>query len=92
VRYLHQFDRVRNTVEVFRTATPWNLFSQTGTYALMTTGPHVGKFIKSSCAVILSWPAVMWRMALAQNCVLSRSLEMTNKVNELMCSRACVQT
>ena len=35
-RYLHQFDRVRNNVEVFRLAPPWNSLRHTGTYDLTT--------------------------------------------------------
>ncbi|MEB3180004.1 MAG: hypothetical protein VKL59_13345 [Nostocaceae cyanobacterium] len=39
-KYLHQFDRVRNNVEVFKMAPPWdNLgFRREGTYSLTTTG------------------------------------------------------
>ncbi|MBX3300958.1 MAG: hypothetical protein KF693_01955 [Nitrospira sp.] len=39
-RYLHQFDRVRNNVEVFRLAPPWNTLDgqYEGSYDLTTTG------------------------------------------------------
>jgi hypothetical protein len=37
-RYLHQMDRVRNNVEVFKVAPPWDVFRHEGTYDLTTTG------------------------------------------------------
>lgn len=37
-RYLHQFDRVRNNVEVFRLAPPWNQFRHEATYDLTSKG------------------------------------------------------
>jgi hypothetical protein len=37
-RYLHQMDRIRNNVEVFKVAPPWRVFRHEGTYDLTTTG------------------------------------------------------
>jgi hypothetical protein len=39
-RYLHQMDRIRNNVEVFKIAPPWEdlAFRHEGTYSLTTTG------------------------------------------------------
>lgn len=39
-RYLHQMDRIRNNVEVFKVAPPWDdlAFRHEGTYSLTTTG------------------------------------------------------
>jgi hypothetical protein len=39
-RYLHQMDRIRNNVEVFKVAPPWDdlEFRHEGTYSLTTTG------------------------------------------------------
>lgn len=39
-RYLHQMDRIRNNVEVFKIAPPWDnlAFRHEGTYSLTTTG------------------------------------------------------
>jgi hypothetical protein len=39
-RFLHQFDRIRNNVEVFKVAPPWNdlAFRHEGSYSLTTTG------------------------------------------------------
>ena len=40
VRYIHQMDRVRNSVEVFKIAPPWNDMNKTheGSYDLTTSG------------------------------------------------------
>lgn len=37
-RYLHQFDRIRNNVEVFKMAPPWNTFRREKPYTLTGSG------------------------------------------------------
>lgn len=37
-KYLHQFDRIRNNVEVFKMASPWSAFKHLATYSLTDSG------------------------------------------------------